>query len=237
MPETRAVLFDLGGTLYDYMTLEPAERESLLELARQAGVDAEEAAVLRAHRNALRRAFYTYLPQRFYLHRDLFRDALVGMLEELGAPIDAESLDEHRARQWARHARVFALREGTVETLQALRARGLHLGIVSNIDDDQLRHLVRLSQLDDYVDDILSSETAGSCKPDPAIFEEALRRAGCRPEEALFIGDTLQQDVAGANRVGLRSVLLWHRPDREPPDTEPRPDHVIRRIPEVLALV
>ena len=71
----RAVLFDFGGTLYDYATLEPAERESLLELVRWAGVDAEPAAVLRAHREALRRVFHGYLPRRFYLHRDLFRPA------------------------------------------------------------------------------------------------------------------------------------------------------------------
>lgn len=237
MAETKAVLFDFGGTLYDYASLQAAERESLVELARAAGVRAEPREVLDAHRVAMRRVFYAYLPRRFYLHRDLFRDAAAQMLQELGAAPVETDLDRYRAAQWERHARDFQLREGVIETLRALRERGVHVGMVSNIDDDQLAHLVALGELEEVFDSLLSSEAAGSCKPDPKIFAEALRRAGCQAEEALFIGDTLAQDVAGANRAGMRSVLLWHRDDREPPEGEVRPHHVIRRIPEVLNLV
>jgi len=234
---TRAVLFDFGGTLYDYGSLERAERESLLDVARWAGVEAEAPAVQRAYRNSLKRVFREYLPQAYYYHRDLFRDALTGMLEELGAQPEPEVLERYREVQWQRHARDFVLREGVHETLAELRRRGLHLGIVSNIDEDQLAHLIDLADLRPHFHSLLSSEHARSCKPDPAIFEEALRRAGCAPEEALFVGDTLLQDIAGANRMGMRSVLIWHRDDRSPPSEGIEPAHVIRRIPELLELV
>ena len=237
MPTVRAVLFDFGGTLYDYTTLEAAECESLVELARWAGVDGEPAVILRAHREALRRVFHSYLPRPFYLHRDLFRDALTEMLRALGAPVDAEHLRRHRDRQWQRHARDFKLREGVVDTLRTLQQRGVYLGVVSNIDEDQLAHLLPLAAIEGYFDSILSSERALSCKPDRGIFDAALRHAGCNAGEVLFVGDTLAQDIAGANRAGLRSALLWHRDDREPPDAEPRPDHVIRRIPDVVQLL
>src|SRR5262249_48423309 len=98
-------------------------------------------------------------------------------------------------------------------------------------------HLLALAQIAEYFDSILSSEQAQSCKPDPGIFAEALRRAGCRPAQALFVGDTIAQDVAGAQQAGLHTALLWHREARPPPDAEPRPDHVIRRIPDLLELV
>jgi len=237
MSTVRAVLFDFGGTLYDYATLETAERESLIELARWAGVHAESAVILGAYREALRRVFHAYLPRPFYLHRDLFRDALTAMLQELGARVDADHLNRHRAAQWQRHARDFRLRDGVADTLQTLRARGVHLGVVSNIDDDQLAHLLALAALEGYFDSILSSERARSCKPDRGIFEAAVRDAGCQAAEALFVGDTLAQDIAGAKRAGLRAALLWHRDDREPPNVEPRPDHVIRRIPDVVDLL
>jgi len=237
MTAVRAVLFDFGGTLYDYGTLEAAERESLVELARWAGIDAEPGVLQRAHRDAMRRVFRSYLPQRFYLHRDLFRDAVIGMLADLGAPADAAALDRYRVAQWKRHARDFTLRAGVTDTLNALRTRGLHLGIVSNIDNDQLAHLLELAAIAPYFDSIISSEQAQSCKPDPSIFETALRRAACASEEALFVGDTLAQDIAGANQVGLQSVLLWHRQDRDPPTHEPRPRHVIRQIPDLLGLL
>jgi putative hydrolase of the HAD superfamily len=109
--------------------------------------------------------------------------------------------------------------------------------MVSNVDDEQLTHMLELSQIEQHFDSILSSEQAQSCKPDLAIFTEALRRANSAPEEALFVGDSLQQDIAGANRAGLHSVLIWSDPDREPPTGEHRPRHVIRQISEVLALV
>ena len=237
MPPVRAVLFDFGGTLYDYLTLAPAEYESLVELARAAGVEADPSAFLHCHRQALRRVFHAYLPQPFYLHRDLFRDAVVGMLEDLGASAAAMHLEGYRSAQWQRQARDFVLREGVVDTLRALRARGVHLGIVSNIDEDQLQHLLEVARIGPCFDSALSSERAGSCKPDPGIFAAALQRAHCKPQEALFVGDTIAQDIAGANRAGMRSVLLWHRDDRDPPTDGPRPHHIIRRIPDLLELV
>jgi 2-haloalkanoic acid dehalogenase type II len=235
MGAIRAVLFDFGGTLYDYSTLAPAEAESLKELAEAAGIPAEVPALRQAHREALRSVFRRYLARPYYRHRDLFGDAVREMARTFGVELSEELLERHFRRQWELHARDFRLRPRVPETLEELRRRGLHLGLVSNIDEDQLAHLGALAELDRRFDSILSSEAAGSCKPDPGIFELALERAGCAPQEALFVGDSLEQDIAGANRVGLRSVLLWHRDDLPVPNREPRPTLVIRRIEELLA--
>lgn len=234
---TRAVLFDFGGTLYDYRVLAPGDQECLRSLVEWAGIDATADDIRRAQRDGMRKAFYTYLPQRYYLHRDLFRDAAIGFLEAFGVAPDPALLDRYREMQWALHKRDFVLREGVVETLTALRERGLHVGMVSNIDDDQLDHLIDVAGLRSYFDSLLSSETAGACKPDPAIYTEALRRAGCAPAEALFIGDTLAQDIAGARRVGIPSALIWHRDDKPVPADGVQPDYVIRGIPELLGLI
>ena len=102
---------------------------------------------------------------------------------------------------------------------------------------DAMADLVEAGGLSPHFDWMLSSEAAGSCKPHPAICEQALRRAGCAAGETLFVGDMLKQDIAGANRAGMRSVLLWHRDDSPPPADGPQPHHVIRQIPEVLGLV
>lgn len=234
---TRAVLFDFGGTLYDYAVLGPGDAECITALAQWAGIDADYAALRRAQREAMRAVFRDYLPRPYYLHRDLFRDAAAGTLRAFGVEPDAALLERFRAMQWALHRRDFQLRPGVVETLQALRARGLHVGMVSNIDDDQLAHLIEVAGLAPHFDSLLSSEAAGACKPQPAIYAEALRRAGCAPGEALFVGDTLAQDIAGAKRMGLRAALIWHRDDSAPPAGDPAPDHVIRQIPELLDLV
>ncbi len=236
MPTTHAVLFDFGGTLYDYRTLERANRESLVALAGWVGVDTDADGLTRAHRDALRQVFNEYLPRPFYLHEDLFRDTLMVMFQALGSPLEASHLERYQALLRKAQIRDLVLREGVTETLRVLRERGLVLGLVSNIDEAQLADLAAAGRIGPHLDWMLSSEKAGSCKPHRGIFEQALERAGCAPHEALFVGDTLRQDVAGATHAGMRSVLLWHRDDRSPPDEEPHPHHVIRRIPELLQL-
>jgi putative hydrolase of the HAD superfamily len=237
MTQIRAVFFDFGGTLFDYATIAPGERESIIELARWGGVEADPQVIRRAYRAALERVFAEYLPRAYYLHRDLSRAVLHEMTRSFAAALTEDHLTRYWTMQRQRHARDFVLREGVRETLSMLRARGIHVGLVSNIDDDQLTHLLALARIEEQFDSILSSEQARSCKPDPSIFSEALRRAGCPPHEVLFVGDSLQQDIAGANRVGLRSVLIWSDPDRAPPAGEHQPRHVIRQIPEVLDLI
>lgn len=237
MPKMRAVLFDFGGTLFDYEAVAPGERESVVDIARWAGVTLEPREVLRAYRGALKNVFYEYLSRSYYLHRDLFHDVLHAMARDLNISLTEEHFARYRQVQWQRRERDFTLREGVFETLTALRDRGYHLGIVSNIDDDQLEHMVALSKLEPYFDSILSSESVQSCKPDLRIFTEAIRRADCAPQEAFFVGDSLQQDIPGANAMGMHSVLIWDRTDSDPPAKEVMPRSVIRSIPALLDLV
>lgn len=236
MPRARAVLFDFGGTLMDYETLASGERAVLVSLARWAGIEADERDIRRTYRAALKRVFYDYLPCPYYRHHDLFTDALQATAQKFGMTFSEDLLERYRTAQFEQRAKDFVLRDGVCETLEQLRSRGLHLGIVSNVDDDHFAHLMELSQLGPYFDSLLTSEQAQSCKPDVGIFHEALRRASCQPEEAVFVGDSLQQDIAGANQLGLRSVLIWSRDDQPPPDRDPRPQHVIRHIPDLLSL-
>ena len=239
MADTRAVFFDFGGTLFDYETTAPGERACLIELAQTAGIAAAAQDIRRAYRIALKNVFYQYLPRSYYLHRDMFQDALQATAAEFGATFTQEHLARYRANQHQRREQDFQLRNGVAETLSALRQHGLHLGIVSNADNDQFSHLLQLSQLRPCFHSLLTSEDAQSCKPDQAIFLQALTQADCapRPSQAYFVGDSLQQDIAGANRAGMRSVLIWSRPDIEPPDTPAPPRHVIRSIPEILDIV
>ena len=237
MAAVRAVLFDFGGTLFDYESLAAGERETLIDLARWAGIEADERDIRRTYRAELKRVFYDYLNRPYYLHRDLFDEVLHGLAKVYGVRFGAELLGRYRAAQFARRTRDFVLRDGVQDTLRALRSYGLHLGIVSNVDDDQFSHMLQLSGLASYFDALLTSQQARSCKPDPGIFRRALEQAGCEPQQACFVGDSLDQDIAGANRLGLRSVLIWSRDDQPPPDREPQPQHVIRHIPDLLPLI
>ena len=237
MSEIKAVLFDLGGTLLSGDGFVEASGRALCRIA---GLEHDRAGGERSAQ-AMRAAFASagaaFVARPFYLHRELFAAVTAGALLELGVEPTAARLAAFGQLMAAAITEPAPVRDGVHETLRELRARGLHLGIVSNADEEHLWPLARNAGLEPLFDSLLSSEAAGSCKPDPRIFAEALRRAGCAADEALFVGDMLPFDIAGANRAGICSVLILDGFEVATTTCAARPDHVIRAIPEVLTLV
>jgi putative hydrolase of the HAD superfamily len=98
-----------------------------------------------------------------------------------------------------------------VETvLRELRGRGLKIGVISNWDS-RLKAISDGLGLTPLVDFLVISAEAGVRKPDPRIFNLALEKAGVRPEEAIHVGDLVEDDVDGARRAGMRPVLIDRR--------------------------
>lgn len=109
--------------------------------------------------------------------------------------------------------------------LAALHGRGYRIGVIANQSAgtaDRLRAWGLLM----HIDLVVASAEAGVVKPDPAIFRMAMEQAGCAPGEAVMIGDRLDNDIAPAKAVGMRTVWLpqgpavWHSVRRaaESPD-------------------
>jgi len=99
------------------------------------------------------------------------------------------------------------------ETLRKARACGRHVSIISNWDE-RLRPLLKSLRLVPYFDSITISCEAGAEKPDKEIFRTALLGAAVTPGEALHIGDNYEEDVRGAEAVGMRAVLINRRNDK-----------------------
>lgn len=88
-----------------------------------------------------------------------------------------------------------------------LRRLGYQLAVVSNWEpslEEVLDHL----GLRFYFSAVVTSSVEGIWKPDPRLFEIALRRCGLRPEEAVSVGDDVERDVEAAARAGLAGILL-----------------------------
>jgi HAD superfamily hydrolase (TIGR01509 family) len=172
--------------------------------------------------------------------RDLFVDTAARLREALGRDVSEDFDAWFYEAQRAVMIREMVLREDCLETLGALRERGLRLVLVSNIDDDFLEPMLDNLGLRAHLDYWISSEAARSCKPDARIFRQALARAGCEPGEALFVGDSRIHDIQGARAVGIPAVLIAEEGgvshlDDESFDAEP--DHVIRTLPELVGIV
>jgi HAD superfamily hydrolase (TIGR01549 family) len=87
---------------------------------------------------------------------------------------------------------------------------GLRRVCVSNWDY-ALPEVLERCGLGDVFDAVVTSAVVGARKPDPRIFDAALEEAGCAPEEALHVGDTPAEDIAGARAAGIPALLLDRR--------------------------
>jgi HAD superfamily hydrolase (TIGR01509 family) len=94
-----------------------------------------------------------------------------------------------------------------VPALDALRQRGLRLACVSNWDY-ALGEVLERCGLGGRFDVVVTSAGAGARKPDPRIFSVALEALGCAPADAVHVGDTAAEDVAGAAAAGIPALLL-----------------------------
>lgn len=204
----RTVFFDFGGTL-----VEPQPALDLwLRVTRGCGLDlrreALAAALTEADRELLPRYFdYKGRMPEFWA----LRDRLV--LGRVGVPDPDGKIAAEIERRF-KTGETYRVYPEAPEALESLRRRGYGLGIISNNTDDLLVMLDRLG-LAKYFDHVTYSQEVRAEKPDPAVFRLALERAGCRPEEAVHVGDLYEADVVGARTVGLAPVLI-DRHDRRP---------------------
>ena len=107
----------------------------------------------------------------------------------------------------------FALFDETLPALTSLKDKGYRVGLISNLRRD-MDQLCRDLGLSPYVDYCLTSAEVGVEKPNPAIFQAALERAGVSPSQAVHVGDQPRSDLVGARGAGMHAVLLdrgnWH---------------------------
>jgi putative hydrolase of the HAD superfamily len=133
--------------------------------------------------------------------------------------------------------RALVPREGAIETLEELRRRGFKRGLISVCSSD-VEEAWDETELAAHLDDVVLSCAVGLRKPDPRIYRLACERLEVEPGECLFVGDGANDELAGAQRVGMRAVCVLPPGRVEPIWPEARGwEPTIVSLHEVLALV
>jgi len=101
----------------------------------------------------------------------------------------------------------FALFEDVLPALKTLKGQRFILGLLTNLNRD-MAPICRQLGLEPYLDFVVTSEEAGSDKPQPPIFLAALEQARVNPSEAVHVGDQYKIDVVGARGVGISPILI-----------------------------
>ena len=126
---------------------------------------------------------------------------------------------------------------GAAETIAELRARGLKTGLITVCSEDVPR-LWAETAFNGLFDAEVFSSSVGLRKPDPRIYRLALDELGVPAGEALFVGDGANDELGGAERVGMKAVMLEVPPEELPGEEQPEWNGLrIRSLPELLELV
>jgi putative hydrolase of the HAD superfamily len=219
-PHVRAVFFDLDDTLCDAVGSRPQRVRKALEVFCQndRGYDLEALLVkaLEAHPS---------LDREVRGLRSVFAE--LGLGESAGARAAYAS--------YASYFEPLRLFEGVAETLRRL-SRRRRLGIITNGVESVQQGKIRFFRLEPYLECAVISEAIGIRKPDPRIFQHALSLAAVEPGEAVFVGDRLDVDIAGAKASGMRAVWFNHW-GGSLDGASPGPDAVIERFSELAVVL
>jgi putative hydrolase of the HAD superfamily len=211
-----AVIFDLWETLVDW-PVEDARRLTQ-RIAAHTGLDDDAFTLAWEENYRLRETGPLAAAYRALGLRDEHIEGFVGARHELAR-------------------RALVPREGVVETLDELRARGLKLGLISVCSEDVPAAWPETPLAGRFDATTFSSE-CGVMKPEPEIYLRTADALGVDPADTLYVGDGANDELRGARDVGMTPVLIAVN-GREPwwPEVRDWDGTRITAIPEVLELV
>ncbi|HET7312074.1 MAG TPA: HAD family hydrolase [Mycobacteriales bacterium] len=226
----RAVLFDWGGTLTTFHDVDMIDAWRVAaEVLAPDRVDDVAEALLAAEREVWARTTSTMRSART---SEVLRTAS----ESVGLPVE-DALHLEAVERYLDHwAPVSHARSDAREVLHALRARGLRTGLLSNTHWPRAQHEEWLARdgLLDLLDERVYTSDLEHVKPHPDAFGALLDAIGVDGADAVFVGDRLHDDIAGAKDLGMRAV--WVRNDVVP-SYDVEPDATIGQLGELVGVV
>lgn len=210
---TRGLLLDLDDTLYAYAPAEEAARSTVQRaLVDVTGRPPDEIA---RRWNEARATVHRRIGGTASSHsRLLYLHELASALARNGRPSIVGVVPELEALYWDTFLATMTLRPGAVELLDAWRAAGHRVALVTDLTlDIQLRKVARLG-LGERLDAIVASEEVGRDKPDPTGALLAIERLGVRSADCVVVGDSVTKDGGVAAALGIP----FHHVDSSRPD-------------------
>lgn len=210
----KAVIFDIDNTMYNFDESHKSAMAALCAYTeKNFGMDADETKKLAA--KCMGMIIERLGDNCAAIHNRLIRFQC--FLEQIGSA-DYQKAMEMYHTYWDTLLDVMEPEPGLLPLLKRLKEKGIKIGIGSDMTAYiQYKKLEKIGALG-YLDFIVTSEEAGAEKPAPQFFELCVKKAGCRPEECVFIGDNLKKDVAGSAGYGM--IGTWYHPENRLSDRD-----------------
>lgn len=222
----KAVLFDLDNTLIDFRAMKKASVDAALEAMLDAG--------LKASREKAGATLWKIYRKRGMEYQRVFQE----MMRRLQGSVDYRALAAGVvAYKRAKESKLIPY-PGVRKALEALRRRGIKLGVVSDAPRIQAWTRLAAMNLHKSFDFVIAFEETRRRKPSKMPFKLAIERLGLKPKEILFVGESLDRDVRGAKKAGMLACWARYGARRKMvPRAKAKPDYTIRNVGEIISFV
>lgn len=239
MIRPRAILLDLDDTILDCGDVNAAWLTVVGEFRDVIG--GVEPATLSQRIRASAEAFWSD-PDRHRIHRqDLQtsrRQIVAGTFEQLagegGPPLSIATAHAIADRLTAYREEQVCVFPGAIEAVEALRAEGIRLGMVTNGASQPQRAKIEQFDLARHFDHVQVEGEMGFGKPEERAYRHALQALDAQPSDAWMVGDNLEWEVAAPQRIGMAGISHDHLKTGLPADSPHRPDRIIVSLSELL---
>lgn len=225
----KAVIFDLYGTLVDFLTREEYAQNHL-DVADALGIPVEE----------IRGVWNDSIGRRWEGEFIRYEECLEHICRSTGREAVPERIGEATRIRLDLVRRNLRPKDGAIEALPSLRSAGLRLGLISDCVPEVPRVWPETG-FAGLIDVAIFSPEVGITKPDSRIYMLACERLGVMPEECLYVGDGGSHELTGAQDAGMRPILIKadpegvHIPKR--PDADSWDGPVITDLRQVSGLI
>lgn len=223
-----AVIFDWGGTLTPWRTIDPSDEwRALAESVAPDRIEELTAALVAAATEVWTRS------------RDEHRSST---LAEICALADIAYDDDHLEGYRAFWHPATLTDPDVVPLFETLRGDGIKVGILSNTVWPRHWHeeIFNRDALDHLIDGAVYTSDIAWTKPAPQAFEAAMEAVGAsKAADCVFVGDRLFDDIYGAHNAGMKAIHLPHSaiPSEQIGHTEGEPDAVVQRLADIPAVI
>lgn len=218
------IFFDLDHTIWDFDKNAEETLQELYEIykLRELGLLSASEFILRYTENnhSLWAQYHLGLISKELLRAERFRKTFI----ELG--VHPEKVPQQFEEDYVKISPTKTnLFEGAEKVLGYLQKK-YTLHIISNGFRETTLTKMDLSGLNPYFTNVIISEEVGINKPDKAVFQYALDKAGANLEESIMIGDSLEADIYGAMNFGMKAIFFNPLNKEKPADVNMQIGHL-----------
>ncbi|MDY6788978.1 MAG: HAD family hydrolase [Candidatus Nanohaloarchaea archaeon] len=231
---TELLLLDLDDTVYEYEPCNKAGKRAAWKKAKELGYDMDFERFKEIYQEGNRETKRELAGTASGHERHIYFKKALQFYTGTHRPKHAIQLSDSFWEGYTKEMEIFP---GVKKTLSKIKEKGIKIAVVTDqIARIQMNKIEELG-IEEFIDLLITSEETGTDKPSSVMFALPITIMDARRSNTVMMGDNLSRDIAGANSLGIESVLFNNEfKDTEQP-TWQEPDHEIDEFKEILEVV